>query len=260
MNHALQNKNEGYRASHAGAGYGKHYEETYRRGYYADLWTRIESPLLEKLFVQCAAEGRRACLDFACGTGRITALAERYFEECVGVDVSDTMLEVARTKCARAQLVRRDITVEPIGTAFDVITAFRFFLNAEQPLRRAGLRALRSALAPGGRIIINVHVNRTSLLGIAYRFRNWTRQRHIANTLGLEELAEMLREENLHIESVVHYGLLPRVGWRFEWLPRLLMTPIEKVFRSVSLIPRNLAQCFIVVCSHAPSRSGNSGS
>ena len=49
------------------------------------------------------------------------------------IDVSPDMLALAGARCPRARLIRGDVTTTP-GLApgpFDLITAFRFFLNAE---------------------------------------------------------------------------------------------------------------------------------
>jgi SAM-dependent methyltransferase len=221
-----------YRASHARPGYGSHYSQTYKQGYYADLWKGIERPFLEDLFERMRAEGRESCLDFACGTGRITQVAERYFDPCLGVDISDEMLKIARASCQKAILEQRDITRNPLPRKFDVITSFRFFLNAQPALRVAALRALTAMLEANGRMIINVHVNRSSPLGVAYRVRNRLAGR----------------------EMVHHYGFYPRTGWHLEWLQRALMQPTERIFEKWTWLPRSWAQSFVVTCTRASQR------
>lgn len=241
-----------YRESHAALGYGKHYSRTYETGYYADLWRKIERPLLERILSRLAGDRGRTCLDFACGTGRITAVAEHHFASCTGVDVSEEMLAVARERCRNSTLRRIDITKEPLSQRFDVITAFRFFLNAEPDLRQAALRAIEDHLAPGGKLVINVHVNRTSVLGRVYELRNSLKGRVVANTLGLEDISAVLAANGFVVEQVHWYGFYPRTGWRLQWLARLLMSPTEWAFRRATFIPRRLAQSFILVCGHRP--------
>lgn len=251
----MSQDDSGYRASHATAGSGRCYIKTYEVGYYADLWRRIEGPLLEQLLLRLSKQGRNSCLDFACGTGRITAVVERYFERCHAIDVSDEMLSIARSSCSRAVLERRDVTQQPMTATFDVITAFRFFLNAEPTLRRAVLREFRRMITDNGRIVINVHVNRTSLLGVLYRMRNWMLGRTVANTIGHRELRQLIEEADFCIEQTYWYGLYPRTGWHLNWLTRKLMGPAESLFRNVSWLPRSWAQSFIVVC--APIRTAS---
>ena len=40
---------------------------------------------------------RREALDFGCGAGRLTRALSGYFEECVGLDISEQMVETARS-------------------------------------------------------------------------------------------------------------------------------------------------------------------
>ena len=68
--------------------------------------------------------------DFGCGTGRILAYLEERVARAVGVDPAETMVQVARQRVRRAELVVADITRNDVlsGDMFDVITAFRIFL------------------------------------------------------------------------------------------------------------------------------------
>ncbi|TIQ58250.1 MAG: class I SAM-dependent methyltransferase, partial [Mesorhizobium sp.] len=88
------------------------------------------------------------------------------FGEVVGVDVSESMLSVAQVpRNVRLRLV--DITTEPLPEKFHVITAFRFFLNAEDHLRREALQSMREHLDENGMLVCNIHMNATSPIGIA---------------------------------------------------------------------------------------------
>ncbi len=72
-------------------------------------------------------------------------------ELTVGLDFSRGMLEVARK--TRASLVRADALAPPFGEAFDLVTCFSalgHFLPSEQVRL---VRAVRSALRPGGRFL-----------------------------------------------------------------------------------------------------------
>jgi SAM-dependent methyltransferase len=109
-------------------------------------------------------------LDFACGTGRVTDIVAPFARESIGVDVSTTMLEVARAKCPRVQFVEIDVTREKLEFgSFDLVTAFRFFGNAQDELRDAALRAVVESLRPGGHLIINSHRNPFSLAAVLNR-------------------------------------------------------------------------------------------
>jgi SAM-dependent methyltransferase len=253
----MNNPLEDYRTSHAASGYGRHYSRTYETGYDAELWKSVERPLLEQVFAQLRAAGRKTCLDFACGTGRITRVAEGYFDTCVGVDVSEQMIEVARERCRTAQLALQDITRTPLSMRFDVVTAFRFFLNAEATLRAEALAAINRSLARDGCLLLNIHVNATSPLGRAYRLRNRLSRRVVANTSGLDEVRSAVSAAGLAIDQVLWYGWYPRTGWRFQRTAERLLAPAELYYQRAAWIPRHWAQCFIAVCTrpgeHAPT-------
>jgi SAM-dependent methyltransferase len=104
------------------------------------------------------------CLDFACGTGRITQDLVSLCSETVGVDISPTMLDEARLKCPSARFVQTDLTKDEADLGqFDLITSFRFFGNAQQELRSAVLVKLNRLLRTNGYLIINSHRNPHSI-------------------------------------------------------------------------------------------------
>lgn len=235
-----------YRLSHAAPDYGVVYERTYGSGFYKAQWEAIERPMLSGWFEQLRAAGRRSLLDFACGTGRVTTVAETFFPRVVGVDVSAPMLGQAKVVCRHAELIHQDITVAPLSEQFDVVTAFRFFLNAETALRREALLAIRGVLRPGGVLIANVHVNSKSPLGLAYRLRNRLRGRRVANTLGYHEMRQFLAQGGFEVEQVRWYSAMPRLGWFFPPGSLPLMRAFEAVLGVLPAGLQRYAQSFIV--------------
>jgi len=110
-------------------------------------------------------------LDFACGTGRVTQVVAPLARDSVGVDISASMLAVAREKCPQTRFVHADLTREAcddLGT-FDLATAFRFFGNAQDDLRDAVLGAIVERLRPGGHLIVNSHRNPWSVAALLDR-------------------------------------------------------------------------------------------
>ncbi|HSL84581.1 MAG TPA: methyltransferase domain-containing protein [Thermoanaerobaculia bacterium] len=100
--------------------------------------------------------GRRA-LDFGCGAGRSTRFLRGLGFEAVGVDVSGSMIEMAkRLDPGGAYLLVADGdfgAFEPAG--FDlVLAAFPFDNIPGVETRQALLRELARLLAPGGRIVL----------------------------------------------------------------------------------------------------------
>ncbi|MCA9653405.1 MAG: class I SAM-dependent methyltransferase [Myxococcales bacterium] len=237
-----------YRDSHRRPGYGRYYERTYEHGYYAEQWRRIERPLLAGMLRELHDHGARSLLDFACGTGRILELAETIFDDTWGVDVSATMQELARERCPRSTLRLQDITEEPLPRRFDVVTAFRFFLNAEEPLRRRVLRAIEASLEPGGVLIANVHVSSTSPVGWFYRARSHLRPAKRAKTLSLSAFGITIETMGLRVLEVRRYGYMPRPGPLLPGLAGRLVEPIERLCEATPLVPASLAQSFLVVC------------
>jgi predicted TPR repeat methyltransferase len=135
----------------------------------AAIWER-EQQLLDRI-VQQQVPHHHSYLDFACGTGRVLSHVEPSFQSSLGLDISDTMLTVARGRVRTATLVQGDATGNPAvldGRRFDFITAFRFFLNAQPSLRDDAMGFVASALEDGdSRLLFNVHGNRYSTRALA---------------------------------------------------------------------------------------------
>jgi SAM-dependent methyltransferase len=236
---------ESYRVSHSADGYGTRYSHTYQKGYYFHQWTKLEEPLLRQIFSRYRDAGATRALDFACGTGRILRVLEDYFDRSTGVDVSESMLAVARQACKRAVIIGQDITDQPLDIEVDIATAFRFFLNAEPSLRKGALKAIHKCLRPGGVLIANVHVNSSSMLGVVYRMRNSMMRRTSAKVLGYAEFCETVKEAGFSIRETYWYSFLPRPGWLAGEVCGRLLIPFEKSWKSLRL-PETWAQCFLI--------------
>jgi SAM-dependent methyltransferase len=152
-------KKYSYRNSHKYAKKGAEYEAFYQmQPWERFLWSREQKiivHILEKYF-----RGRDIhLLDFACGTGRITGFMEERVKTSTGVDVSGSMLAIAKRKLNRTEIIKADITTEDVlqGRKFNLITAFRFFVNAEPALRSAAMQALAGMLSEDGYFVFNNH-------------------------------------------------------------------------------------------------------
>ncbi len=150
-------------------------------------------------------------LDFACGTGRITSLLENTFSDVTGVDISAPMAQLAQQRCPNATILVGDILGEKsiIDRQFDLITSFRFFLNAEQSLRKAILEKLWEQLKPGGRLLVNFHLNPTSMTGLYFRARSLLKKNSLP-MLSVQDARTLLEDQGLVIETVQGYGFLPK--------------------------------------------------
>jgi len=147
-----------YRQSHVGKG--ADYDRDLAAGGFNSYMTARETVLLPALIRELFPGTPPKYLDFACGTGRITSLIEPLARESCGVDVSTSMIAEAARKCPKTRFVVRDLTKELLDdTDFNLATAFRFFGNAEDDLRRAAFKAVSRHLVRGGYFVFNNHRN-----------------------------------------------------------------------------------------------------
>jgi ubiquinone/menaquinone biosynthesis C-methylase UbiE len=167
--HSANQARGDYRTSHLYKGHS--YDDDLSTGawnkYLAEQERRIIWAAIKKF-----SRGRpRRCMDFACGTGRVTAALEDLVGECIGIDVSPGMLERAKEKCKKTRFYVCDLTKDaPNLGVFDLITAFRFFGNAQDELRAEALSALYHYLEPDGYLILNNHRNPNALQNVLHRW------------------------------------------------------------------------------------------
>jgi len=233
-----------YRESHKYEEKGAEYEAYYQnKAWQRFLWSR-EQEILIKILEKYFADKEVDLLDFACGTGRITEFLENHVKTSTGVDVSGSMLAIAKEKLKRTELIETDITAENTikPRKFNLITAFRFFLNAEPELRSSAIKAIAELLDDDGYLIFNNHQNSGS---------PWIRLRHahyrkknpegIYNVMSIDQMKELVEEAGLEIIEIYPVGffhppkvpvsiLLNRaIDWaagRFNFLKRFSESPI----------------------------------
>ena len=233
-----------YRDSHKYAAKGVEYERHYEsQAWDRFLWSRereILLTILKKYFT-----GRDVhLLDFACGTGRITRFLEDRVKTSTGVDVSSSMLAIAKAKLKRTEIIEADITTENILKLrkFNLITAFRFFLNAEPELRSEAIEALADLLDDDGYLVFNNHHN----LGSPWiKLLNWRHQRKnpegIFNVMSIEQMKDLAESAGLEIIELYPAGffhppkvpvlyrlnrVIDKLACRFECLNRFSENPI----------------------------------
>ena len=198
-----------YRDSHTypakGAEYERHYET---QAWDRFLWSR-EREILLKILAKYFASRDVHLLDFACGTGRITSLLEDCVTTSTGVDVSSSMLAVARQKLKHTEIIEADITVDNIfkPKPFNFITAFRFFLNAEPELRSMTIETLADLLTDDGILVFNNHHNLGSpwikLLHTRHRQKN---PEGTFNVMSIEQMKDLVESAGLKIAELYPVG------------------------------------------------------
>jgi SAM-dependent methyltransferase len=200
--------------------------------YSASVWG-WQRPALERTLQEFRA-GRRGpvrLLDFACGTGRVLAALEPWVDAADGVDVSEAMVAAARAKCPRARLVVGDILARPglLQPEYEVISCFRFLLNAEPELRRRVLGRLRAVLrTPGGLLLVNVHGNARSLRHPGLVWRRWRERSRptgeMLNEMTAGEVRALLAASGFEVVRQPGFGMLP---------PTLHRTPLRPLAGAV---------------------------
>jgi ubiquinone/menaquinone biosynthesis C-methylase UbiE len=234
-----------YTDSHKGKG--QDYQESFApevNPHRAMVW-RLEQRALDDILRNHLAAGQASHLDFACGTGRILAHFDGRVASSTGVDVSSSMMQVARNLAPGAELIEADLTQRDVldQRYFDVITAFRFFPNAEPELRRAVLEVLVRHLAPQGVLVFNNHKNRSSLPRRILRFLG----RNVAEpTMSEAEVQALVAGAGLRIEKIIPLAILPFSDNRFV-PPVALLEMVERPISGFAAL-RGIAQDIIYVC------------
>jgi SAM-dependent methyltransferase len=213
-----------YRSVHLGAVKAEDYDRDFH-----DLRTakgvhwRLEQRLLRQVLANVIRIRPGVAVDFACGTGRVLQFLESRVDRSVGVDVSPDMLAIARERCPRSEFLLGDVTRGEAtleDESVDLVTAFRFFLNAEPALRLEALAWIRSVLKPDGWLVANFHLNPYSVRGRYLRLR-W-RGRRRTPMMSPAEASRLFSGAGFEVVTALGYDLLPyrRDGSRWR-LPRL---------------------------------------
>lgn len=239
-----------YRDSHMHKG--AEYEESFHTIPHRAMMWRLEQRAIESLVRRFLPGGVGDYLDFACGTGRVLALLSPRATRATGLDISPTMLEVARGQAPAAEIICGDLTREPLlgNRQFDLITAFRFFPNAEDDLRREAMERLATHLRPGGILILNNHRNPHSSVRIALRALGREGEEPAGSRLMRHaEVADLVGAAGLRIVRQEPLGSIPMDEGYFYGPPGL----VEASERLLSRIPLTwrLAQNVVYACRRA---------
>jgi predicted TPR repeat methyltransferase len=199
-----------YRESHKYQSKGAEYEEYYQnKAWQRFLWSR-EQKIILKILEKHFKGSDIHLLDFACGTGRITEFLENRVKTSTGIDVSGPMLAVARRKLKRTEIIETDITAENIlkPRKFNLITAFRFFLNAEPELRSAAIRAIAELLDEDGYFVFNNHQNSGSpWIKIRHEYYQKKNPEATFNIMSIEQMKNLVEQAGLDIIEIYPVGI-----------------------------------------------------
>jgi hypothetical protein len=159
------------------------------------------------------------------------------------------MLEVAAQTAPGANLHLADITTSQslAQRQFELITAFRFFPNAEPALRRDAMTRLAGMLSANGVLVFNNHMNKSSLQRRLLALKGYRPE----DGMSREEVYDLVRACGLRIVARYPLGLLP-LGDNLMRGPYALWSAAERA--ACALLPsEKLAQDIIYVCARAHS-------
>ena len=237
-----------YRASHKYPSKGAEYETCYETQLWEKfLWSR-EQEIIGQILERYFANRDIHLLDFACGTGRITSFLEDRVKTSTGIDVSGSMLAIARVKLKRTEIVEADITVDNVfeGRKFNLIMAFRFFVNAEPTLRVAAMEALSRLLSEDGYFVFNNHHSFSSpWIKLLYMRHQQKNPEGIFNVMTIDEMNRLVEGVGMEIVELYPAGFFhpPKVV-----VPQMVTGAVEKICCRFSSLAR-FSESPIAVCS-----------
>jgi len=241
---AVSNSPRDYRLSHLAPGKSESYHRTFSKNPYRNMIWEFEKEVLNFIHRAYIKDQGFTHLDFACGTGRILAYFGGIARESVGIDVSSSMLDVARKNLIGVELIEADITKRDVlgDRKFDLITAFRFFPNAQAELRESAMRTLVRHLDKNGWLVFNNHRNINSL---EYKLAR-LRRRGGMEGMSSAEVCDLLTQNGLEIFREFSLGFTP-ANEDHTFIPILLLRKIERVLSKLAVL-KDLAKNKIFLC------------
>jgi len=208
-----------YRESHVKEGKGSVYDNSFNIYSFRNAMWVWEQEILTDVFNRHSKNDTKI-LDFACGTGRILQFLDSKSKHVTGVDLSSEMLKVARNVLPEMEIIQADITKNNVlknHPKFDVITAFRFFMNAQESLRKEVFQALFPLLKDDGIFIFNNHTNTLSLsflfrkviLSTKNLFRSPENRFYNINSLSNRSMEKLINQAGFEVLETYHRGVLP---------------------------------------------------
>jgi predicted TPR repeat methyltransferase len=232
-----------YRESHTKCGKGKEYHASFDTEKYRKIMWRLEKKYLKKTLLNKFNNKEINHLDFACGTGRILGFLEGKTNTSMGIDISPEMIKTAR-KTTTSKIIEGDLTRDSllINNKFNLITAFRFFPNAEPSLRLEAMNAICNHLDNDGLLIFNNHRNSSSFINMFRKVLFGRQYRGLSS----KEVKRLLTDNNLEIVDMHTIGLLPE-SYNRNFIPFSVLYYIELFFSKFKFF-RGIGHNQIFVC------------
>jgi hypothetical protein len=154
------------------------------------------------------------------------------------------MLEVARENNTDSEIIEADLTKDDVlgSRKFNLITAFRFFPNAQPMLRMQVIHILEKHLSDDGYLIINNHRNTGSLRNKLAKLLG----RKVIDGMTQSEVNSLIDENNLMIKQVYPLCLFPSSENRL-LMPIFFLRPTEALLCRLRPL-RYFGENLIFVC------------
>ena len=149
-------------------------------------------------------------LDLGCGPGLYTAQLAALGHRCVGIDFSPAAIAYAREAALAAQVdcvyALADLRDADFGAGYDLIMLLYGEFNVFRPTEaRAIVRKARRALAPAGRLLLEVHPH-AAVRAIGAAPRDWQAlERGLFADMPYLRLDENVWDEQQQVATTRHY-------------------------------------------------------
>ena len=239
-----------YRKSHLRPGKGQSYHAAFSKALYRSMIWQFEKGILDRILAMFYKDFEIHHLDFACGTGRILSYLKDHTSSAVGVDLSSSMLELARKNKGSAEIIEADLTRDDVlgDRKFNLITAFRFFPNAEAVLRMEAMQVLSRHLEGNGYLVFNNHKNTGSTRNRLSRLFG----RRGYKGMSMTEVGALLAENHMEIVEIYPLCVFPASEKR-RLLPLFLLRLVEALLSNCRPF-RNFGENLIFVCRRTPNK------
>lgn len=145
-------------------------------------------------------------LDLGCGTGTVLEIAQQFFDDGAGIDISGGMLREARQRGLTVQLGEIESVPYPDGCA-DVVSAFSVLHHLYDPIQ--GLREMIRLVKPGGYIYTDWDSNSRALYHPWVLKSVWALRRLLRGRNGFKPLVrdQDAKMRELHRWAEYHHDL-----------------------------------------------------
>jgi len=189
------------------------------------------------VFRRLAPASDKRLLDVACGGGYFLQVAERYVRHAVGIELSESALQIAAKNVKKAILFCGDGEILPLrDESFDYVVNLGSLEHFLSPVN--GLKEMVRVLRQGGRAALLLPNNYFAMV-ILNVWRTGSTGRNTFQELDRwgtqKEWSDLIESSGLEIEAIHKYNYkTPSMPWKYR-----LLRP---------WIPLNLSYAFLFVC------------